>query len=307
MALKIPTVSDFLQGEVAYSLARAPAAALSLFVLALFLVVFLLAPVLAPHDPYDLASLNLMDSFTPPVWLPAGNPTYLLGTDNQGRDILSSIIFGGRVSMLVGLSSVAFALVVGIAVGLLSGYAGGIADSILMRIADIQLTFPTLLIALLVNGVVSVALPREVEEKLQIFVIIFAIGISNWPQFARTIRGSTLVERGKEYVLSARVIGITPLRIMLSHILPNVLGPILVVGTLSLGHAILAEATLSFLGIGLPTTQPSLGTLINTGNQYIFSGQWWAMIFPGAALVILVLAINVVGDWLRDLLNPRLD
>ena len=264
------------------------------------------APWLAPHDPTDVASLSLLDSFKPPVGLPDADWSNPLGTDNQGRDVLSAIMYGMRISLLVGFLSVLLAIVVGIAIGLLAGYAGGIVDSVLMRIADVQLTFPAILTALLVDGVISAALPRTMRDALQIDVIIFAIGISLWPGFARTVRGSTLVERNKDYVMAARVIGVPSWRIMLSHVLPNVIGPVMVIGTLGLGLAIIAEATLSFLGVGLPPTQPSLGTLIRFGNDFLFSGQWWVSVFPGLTLVLMVLAINLLGDWLRDALNPRL-
>jgi peptide/nickel transport system permease protein len=230
----------------------------------------------------------------------------LLGTDNQGRDVLSAIMYGMRISLMVGLLSVLFAIVVGVAVGLLAGYAGGLIDSVLMRVADVQLTFPSILTALLVDGVITAALPRTMREALQIDVIIFAIGVSLWPNFARTVRGSTLVERNKDYVMAARVIGVPSWRIMFSHVLPNVTGPVMVIGTLNLGLAIIAEATLSFLGVGLPPTQPSLGTLIRFGDDFLFSGQWWVSVFPGVTLVLMVLAINLLGDWLRDALNPRL-
>ena len=260
------------------------------------------APWIAPHDPFNVASLSLLDSFKVPLhsW------SYPLGTDEQGRDMLSAIMYGGRVSLAVGAASVLFAVVLGVAVGLVAGYAGGPVDAVLMRAADVQLTFPAILMALLVDGVVGAIVPRERHEAVQFYVIVFAIGISRWPQFARTVRGSTLVERGKDYVAAARVIGIGRLRILFGHILPNVLGPVLVIGTLTLGLAILDEATLSFLGVGLPPTEPSLGTLIRIGDDFLFSGQWWVTVFPGVALVLLVLSINLLGDWLRDALNPRL-
>ncbi len=215
-------------------------------------------------------------------------------------------MYGMRISLLVGVASIVFASVVGVAIGLVAGYAGGTVDAVLMRIADVQLTFPAILIALLVDGVVRAALPKGMHEQLEIYVIILAIGIARWPQFARTVRGSTLVERNRDYVMAARVIGLSRLRIMATHILPNVLGPVLVIATLTLGLAILDEATLSFLGVGLPVTQPSLGTLIRIGNDFLFSGEWWVTIFPGVALVLMVLSINLLGDWLRDALNPRL-
>ena len=292
--------------DVLYSFRRSPVALLSALVLLTLLVAALFSGWLAPYNPFDLASLNLMDSFKPPAFAPEGDPAHLLGTDDQGRDLLSGIMYGARISFTVGVSAVLFAVTVGVGVGLLAGYAGGAVDAALMRVADVQLSFPAILIALLVDGVVGAALPRELHERMQIYVLIFAIGISFWPQFARTVRGSTLVERGKEYVMAARVIGLSPLRIMLTHILPNVLGPVLVIGTLTLGLAILSEATLSFLGVGLPPTQPSVGTLIRIGNDFLFSGEWWIAIFPGITLVLMVLSINLLGDWLRDALNPRL-
>jgi len=299
-------IARWLDSDVAYSFRRSPVAIGAAFVLAVILLGAVLAPWIAPHNPLDLASLNLMDSRIPPVWDAEGQWSFPLGTDDQGRDILSGIMYGVRISLVIGLSAVLFAVVVGIAVGLIAGYAGGLVDAVLMRVADIQLTFPAILIALLVDGVVTAALPQEMHEQLKVQVLIFSIGISYWPQFARTVRGSTLVERGREYVMAARVIGLSSPRIMLTHILPNVLGPVFVIGTLTLGLAVLAEATLSFLGVGLPPSSPSVGTLIRIGNDFLFSGEWWMTIFPGLALVLLVLSINLFGDWLRDALNPKL-
>jgi peptide/nickel transport system permease protein len=292
--------------DLAYGFRHSPVAVISAAILLVLLVAAIFAPFLAPHDPMDVASLSLLDSFKPPLGLPDADWSNPLGTDNQGRDILSAIMYGMRISLLVGASSVLFAIVVGIAVGLLAGYAGGMVDTLLMRIADVQLTFPSILTALLVDGVISAALPRTLRDALQIDVIIFAIGISLWPSFARTVRGSTLVERKKDYVMAAQVIGVPSWRIMLTHVLPNVIGPVTVIGTLGLGLAIIAEATLSFLGVGLPPTQPSLGTLIRFGNDFLFSGQWWVSVFPGLTLILMVLAINLLGDWMRDALNPRL-
>jgi len=299
-------VARWLDSDVLYSFRRSPVAIAAALVLAVILLGAVLAPWIAPHNPLDLASLNLMDSRIPPVWDTEGQWTFPLGTDDQGRDILSGIMYGVRISLVIGVSSVAFAVVAGIAVGLLAGYVGGVVDAVLMRVADIQLTFPAILIALLVDGVVTAALPQEMHEQLKVQVLIFSIGISYWPQFARTVRGSTLVERGREYVMAARVIGLSSGRIMLTHILPNVLGPVFVIGTLTLGLAVLAEATLSFLGVGLPPSSPSIGTLIRIGNDFLFSGEWWMTIFPGLTLVLLVLSINLLGDWLRDALNPKL-
>ena len=292
--------------DLAYSFRRSPVAMVSALVLLLTVAAAFLCRWVAPYDPFDLASLSLLDSFKPPAFMAEGSTAHLLGTDDQGRDVLSAILYGARISLIVGGCAVLFAVVLGVLVGLAAGYLGGIADALLMRVADVQLSFPAILIALLVDGVVTATLPPSAHEALQLQVLIFAIGISLWPQFARTVRGSTLVERGKDYVLAARVIGLSSPRIMATHILPNVLGPVFVIATLNLGLAILTEATLSFLGVGLSPNQPSLGTLINTGNDFLYSGEWWIAIFPGAALVVMVLAINLLGDWLRDALNPRL-
>ncbi len=296
----------FLDSDLWWSFTRSPITVVSAIVAFVCIAGAVLAPVLAPHNPFDLASLQLMDAFKPPAWSGEGDATYPLGTDDQGRDVLSAIMYGARVSLLVGFCAVIFSTTLGVALGLLAGYLGGKTDAVLMRIADIQLTFPSILVALLVDGVVRAALPREVHDQIALFVVIFAIGISNWPQFARTVRGSTLVERNKEYVQAARVIGLPPLKIMAQHVLPNVMSPVLVIATLNLGFAILAEATLSFLGVGVPPTQPSLGTLIRIGNDFLFSGEWWITIFPGIALIVMVLSVNLLGDWLRDALNPKL-
>jgi peptide/nickel transport system permease protein len=299
-------VKRFFDSDLWFSFTRSPVTVVSAIVAAVCILGAVFAPWIAPHNPFDLASLNLSDAFKPPAWSEDGAREYALGTDDQGRDVLSAIMYGARVSLLVGLSATIFATVLGVTLGLLAGYVGGALDSLLMRICDIQLTFPSILVALLVDGVVRAVLPREVHDQIALFVVIFAIGISEWPKFARTVRGSTLVERNKEYVQAARVIGVSRARIMVSHVLPNVLGPVLVVATLNLGLAILSEATLSFLGVGVPPTQPSLGTLIRIGNDFLFSGEWWITIFPGIALILMVLSVNLLGDWLRDALNPKL-
>ena len=293
-------------GDVAWSFRHSPVAMASLAVFAVCVLAALLAPWVAPHNPFDLKTLNLSDSRLPPAWVEGGRAMFPLGTDDQGRDVLSAIIFGARISLLVGLASVAFALLLGVALGLLAGYAGGKTDAFIMRVADVQLSFPAILIALLIDGVARVALPRDAHDQVAIYVLVLAIGLSNWVQYARTVRGSTMVEKNKEYVQAARVIGVAPPAIMARHLLPNVMGPVLVLATINIATAILTEATLSFLGVGVPPTEPSLGTLIRIGNEFLFSGEWWITIFPGAALVILVLSINLLGDWLRDALNPRL-
>jgi peptide/nickel transport system permease protein len=266
----------------------------------------MLAPWLAPHNPFDLKTLNLLDSLLPPAWLPEGNKAYLLGTDNQGRDVLSTILYGARLSLLVGLGAVLFSMLLGVGLGLLAGYLGGRTDAFIMRVADVQLSFPAILIALLIDGVARLVIPREEHDRIAIYVLMLAIGFAGWVQYARTVRGSTLVEKSKEYVQAARIIGRHPLAIMFHHVLPNVIGPVLVIATLHIGTAIITEATLSFLGVGVPPTQPSLGTLIRIGNDFLFSGEWWITVFPGIALVVMVLSINLLGDWLRDALNPKL-
>jgi peptide/nickel transport system permease protein len=293
-------------GDLAYGFRHSPVAVVSALVLFVCLAAALLAPWVAPHNPFDLATLNLSDALTPPRWLAGSKPEYLLGTDDQGRDVLSAIMFGTRISLLVGVAAVALAMAIGVSLGLVSGYAGGRLDAFIMRAADVQLSFPAILIALLIDGIARAVLPREAHAEVALVVLVVAIGVSNWPQYARTVRGSTLVEKNKEYVQAARVIGITPAAIVFRHLLPNVLGPVLVLATINIATAIVLEATLSFLGVGVPPTRPSLGTLIRVGNDFLFSGEWWITIFPGAALVILVLAINLLGDWLRDALNPRL-
>jgi peptide/nickel transport system permease protein len=292
--------------DIFYSFRRRPGVILSAFIVFAFVFGAVFAHWVAPHNPFDLATLNLLDAFTPPAFTGKGNPTYFLGTDDQGRDVLSAIIYGSRMSLLVGVIATLLAMVLGVSLGLLSGYAGGKVDAFIMRVADVQLSFPAILIALLVDGLARAALPRNMHDQLAVYVLILAIGASGWVRYARTVRGSTLVERNKEYVQAARVVGRHPLAIMFTHVLPNALGPVLVLVTLHIGEAIITEATLSFLGVGVPPTQPSLGTLIRIGNDFLFSGEWWITVFPGAALVMLVLAINVLGDWLRDALNPRL-
>ncbi len=266
----------------------------------------MLAPWIAPHNPFDSGTLILTDGFTPPAWVSGGTSRYLLGTDDQGRDMLSTIMYGARISLAVGIASVLFSMILGVSLGLAAGYVGGRLDAFIMRVADIQLSFPPILVALLIDGVARVALPREAHDQIAIYVLILAIGFSGWVQYARTVRGSTLVERNKEYVQAARVIGRSQASIMLSHVLPNVLGPVLVIATIHIATAIITEATLSFLGVGVPATQPSLGTLIRVGNDFLLSGEWWITVFPGVALIVLVLSVNLLGDWLRDALNPRL-
>ncbi|MEO6984831.1 MAG: ABC transporter permease [Paralcaligenes sp.] len=301
------TFSRVISSDMFYSFSRSPAAIISAVIaLAIFLgAVF--APIIAPHNPFDLASLNLLDANTPPAWSPDGSSQFLLGTDDQGRDILSAILYGSRISLLVGFASVLFSLVIGVTLGLISGYAGGRIDTFIMRVADVQLSFPAILIALLIDGIARGLLPRDSQDALSLYVLIFSIGISGWVQYARTVRGATMVERNKEYVQAARLIGMKPFMVLRRHVLPNVMGPVLVIATIHLAVAIITEATLSFLGVGIPPTTPSLGTLIRIGNSYLFSGEWWITIFPGIALILLALSVNLLGDWLRDALNPKLN
>ncbi len=273
---------------------------------AIFVLAAIFAPYIAPTNPFDLSSLNLIDSNLPPAWNSGGKAKYLLGTDTQGADVFSSILFGARVSLVVGFGSVVLSLLIGVPIGLISGYLGGRVDSLFMRIADIQLTFPAILIALLIGGVAQATLSQSSRAMLAVPVLIAAIGISNWVQYARTVRASTLVERGKEYVLAARVIGRGTPAIIFTHVLPNVMGPVLVIATINLAFAIITEATLSFLGVGVSATRPSLGMLIRFGNDYLFSGEWWMVVFPSLALVLLALSVNLLGDWLRETLDPKL-
>ena len=264
------------------------------------------APLIAPYNPFDPAQISLWDGKLPPAWTDGGSSTYLLGTDNQGRDMLSTILYGGRISILVGIAAVFLGMLLGVTLGVISGYFGGLTDTIIMRIADVQLTIPGILVAILINGIGRAALPLELREEFAIYVVIVAIGLTDWPQFARVARGATLVEAEKEYVQAAKLIGLPKFTIILRHILPNTLRPVLVIATIGLALAIIAEATLSFLGQGIPPTTPSLGTLIRVGNEFLFSGLWWITFFPAIALIILVFSVNLLGDWMRDALNPKL-
>lgn len=294
--------SDFL-----YAFKRSPVAWVSFGVVVLLIGSALLAPLIAPFNPFDMASLNLMNGFTPPMTDNAfTGERFLLGTDDQGRDVLSAILYGLRVSLFVGFSAVLLALVLGVGLGLWAGFRGGWVDTLIMRIADVQVTFPSILIAMLIYGVVRGLIPPDARGDLAILVLILSIGLSEWVQFARTVRGTTLVEKEKEYVQAARLMGLNSLTIMVRHILPNVLTPVLVIATITLALAIIAEATLSFLGVGAPPTEPSLGTLIRIGQDFLFSGEWWILLFPALTLLSLALAVNLLGDWLRDTLNPRL-
>jgi peptide/nickel transport system permease protein len=295
-----------MQSDLFYSFRHSPLTVASAIVSLILVLAALFAPIIAPHDPFDPAAISIMDSFYPPAWSADGQPGFLLGTDDQGRDVLSTILYGMRISLAVGFASVLLAMVLGVTLGLVAGYVGGVTDTIIMRIADVQLTFPAILTALLIDGVARALAGPQAYDEIVFGVLVLAIGLSFWVQYARTVRGSVLVEANKEYVLAARLIGLRPVTIMFRHVLPNVLGPVLVIATINLALAIITEATLSFLGVGVPSTQPSLGTLIRIGNDFLFSGEWWITIFPGLMLILIALSVNLLGDWLRDALNPRL-
>ena len=275
----------------------------------IFLIIFLcsfLAEIVAPYDPFDPLNISLMDAFIPPVWSEGGNANFFLGTDQQGRDMFSTMIYGSRISLIVGFSSIIFAMILGVSLGITAGYIGGRYETIVMRLTDVQLTIPSILMALLVDGIARAIISKSMHDEMAIYVLIFAIGISEWPQFARVTRASTLVEKNKEYISASKIIGISNILIMFKHILPNILRPILVIATIGLALAIITESTLSFLGVGIPPTTPSLGTLIRFGNNFLFSGEWWITFFPAIFLVVLALSINLLGDWMRDALNPKL-
>ena len=295
----------WLDSDVGYSFRRSPMAMLAALIAFICIFCSVFAGWVSPTNPFDLASLELSDARLPPFWLEGGQWRYLLGTDDQGRDILSALIYGARISLVVGVASVMLSVLVGVSLGLLAGFRGGWIDTLLMRLCDVMLSFPAILVALLIAGVGRALFPNA-HEGLAFGVLIISISLTGWVQYARTVRGTTLVERHKEYVQAARVTGVAPLRIMTRHVLPNVLGPVLVLATIQVATAIITEATLSFLGVGVPPTSPSLGTLIRVGNDYLFSGEWWITIFPGLMLVLIALSVNLLGDWLRDALNPRL-
>lgn len=305
-----PTASSsalrgFFAGDVWHSFRTSPVAVAAAVIAIVCLVCALFADVIAPHNPFDLATLELMDSLKPPAWVEGGEARYLLGTDGQGRDILSALMYGARISLLVGIASVLLSMVIGVSLGLLAGFVGGRTDAFVMRVCDVMLSFPSILVALMISGIGRTLFPQA-PDALAFVVLVLAIALTGWVQYARTVRGSTLVERHKEYVQAARVIGVGPLRIMGRHVLPNVLGPVLVLATIQIASAIITEATLSFLGVGVPATSPSLGTLIRNGNDYLFSGEWWITAWPSLTLVLITLSVNLLGDWLRDALNPRL-
>ncbi|EKO3566619.1 ABC transporter permease [Vibrio metschnikovii] len=296
----------FKQSDFLYYFLRDKVAMVSFALFSIFLLLALLAPVIAPSNPYDLASIDIMDSELPPMWIDGGDGQFVLGTDGQGRDILSTILYGSRLSLTIGFLAVGLQLILGIIIGLSAGYFGGRIDSFLMRFADIQLSFSTMMVAIIVSAIFKASFGGEFYSQYAVIMLVVIIGIAEWPQYARTIRASVLAEKQKEYVEAARVMGFKSLRIMFRHILPNCLSPILVISTVQIANAIMSEAALSFLGLGLPVDQPSLGALISTGFKYIFSGAWWITVFPGIILISLVLVINLLGDWLRDVFNPKI-
>ncbi|GAB5439154.1 Glutathione transport system permease protein GsiD [Falsiruegeria mediterranea M17] len=300
-------LATFWDSDFVWSFRHSPVAIIALLVVAVLLLAALFAPLIAPHDPFNPATLNLMNGFTAPgVPNAFTQETFLLGTDDQGRDVFSTILYGLRISLFVGISAVMLAMIIGVVLGLVAAYVGGWTETIIMRVADVQLTFPAILVAMLIFGIAKGITPPEYRNEMAIWVLIVAIALSDWVQFARVVRGAALVEKNKEYVQAARLIGRGPIPIMFRHMLPNVLSPVLVISTISLALAIIAEATLSFLGVGAPPTQPSLGTLIRIGQGYLFSGEWWILLFPSITLLALALSINLLGDWLRDALNPKL-
>ncbi|WP_291008474.1 ABC transporter permease [Hydrogenophaga sp.] len=301
----ISALHRWFDGDIGHSFRSSPTAIVAALIAFVCVFCAVFAPWVAPHNPFDLATLELSNARLPPAWSAGGSSSFLLGTDDQGRDILSALMYGARISLAVGFASVVLSVIVGVGLGLLAGFLGGWIDAVLMRLCDVMLSFPAILVALLIAGVGRALFPNA-HDTLAFGVLIISISLTGWVQYARTVRGSTLVERNKEYVQAARVTGVAPLRIMRGHVLPNVMGPVLVLATIQVATAIITEATLSFLGVGAPPTSPSLGTLIRVGNDYLFSGEWWITIFPGLMLVLIALSVNLLGDWLRDALNPRL-
>ena len=306
MTVVATALARFAESDLWWSFRRSPLTIVAALVVLAFAVIALCAPWLARQNPFDPGLLDILDARLPPMWVDGGVAKYPLGSDSQGRDVLSTILYGARISLGVSIAANVTAMLLGVSLGLMAGYFGGRIDNLIMRIADVQLSFPTILIALLIDGLARQAMPRDMHATLAIPLVVVAIALANWVQYARTVRGSTMIEKNKEYVQAARVIGTGPVYILTRHVLPNVVGPVLVIATLGFGSAILTEAALSFLGLGVPATHPSLGTLIRIGNEVLFSGEWWITVFPSIALVLLVLAVNLLGDWLRDALNPKL-
>ena len=299
-------INKIINNDIGYSFVKSKIAVISTIVFLTILICSTFAELIAPYNPFDPVNVSLLDAFTPPVWVDGGSTNFVLGTDQQGRDMLSTIIYGSRISLIVGFASILFAMSLGTFLGVTSGFFGGRYEIIVMRFTDVQLTIPSILMALLVDGIARGFISKSLHNDMAIYVLIFAIGISEWPQFARVTRAATLVEKNKEYILASKIIGLSNFLIMFKHILPNILRPVLVIATIGLALAIITESTLSFLGVGVPPTTPSLGTLIRFGNDFLFSGEWWITFFPAIFLVVLALSINLLGDWMRDTLNPKL-
>ena len=299
-------INKIINNDIGYSFVKSKIAVISTIVFLTILICSTFAELIAPYNPFDPVNVSLLDAFTPPVWVDGGSTNFVLGTDQQGRDMLSTIIYGSRISLIVGFASILFAMSLGTFLGVTSGFFGGRYEIIVMRFTDVQLTIPSILMALLVDGIARGFISKSLHNDMAIYVLIFAIGISEWPQFARVTRAATLVEKNKEYILASKIIGLSNFLIMFKHILPNILRPVLVIATIGLALAIITESTLSFLGVGVPPTTPSLGTLIRFGNDFLFSGEWWITFFPVIFLVLLALSINLLGDWMRDTLNPKL-
>jgi peptide/nickel transport system permease protein len=298
-------ITRWLDSDVGYSFKTSPMAIAAAAVAFVCIFCAAFAGLIAPHNPFDLTTLELSNARLPPAWIEGGKAAFFLGTDDQGRDILSALMYGARISLAVGIISVILSVIIGVTLGLLAGFLGGWMDTLLMRICDVMLSFPSILVALLIAGVGRALFPNA-YTSVAFGVLIMSITLTGWVQYARTVRGTTLVERNKEYVQAARVTGVASHRIMLRHVLPNVMGPVMVLATIQVATAIITEATLSFLGVGVPPTSPSLGTLIRVGNDYLFSGEWWITVWPGLMLILIALSVNLLGDWLRDALNPRL-
>ena len=299
-------INKIINNDIGYSFVKSKIAIISTIVFLTILICSTFAEFVAPYNPFDPVTISLLDAFTPPVWVDGGSTNFVLGTDQQGRDMLSTMIYGSRISLIVAFASILFAMLLGTFLGVTSGFFGGRYEIIVMRFTDVQLTIPSILMALLVDGIARGFISKSLHNDMAIYVLIFAIGISEWPQFARVTRAATLVEKNKEYILASKIIGLSNFLIMFKHILPNILRPILVIATIGLALAIITESTLSFLGVGVPPTTPSLGTLIRFGNDFLFSGEWWITFFPAIFLVVLALSINLLGDWMRDTLNPKL-
>ena len=299
-------INKIINNDIGYSFVKSKIAVISTIVFLTILICSTFAELIAPYNPFDPVTVSLLDAFTPPVWVDGGSTNFVLGTDQQGRDMLSTMIYGSRISLIVAFASILFAMSLGTFLGVTSGFFGGRYEIIVMRFTDVQLTIPSILMALLVDGIARGFISKSLHNDMAIYVLIFAIGISEWPQFARVTRAATLVEKNKEYILASKIIGLSNFLIMFKHILPNILRPVLVIATIGLALAIITESTLSFLGVGVPPTTPSLGTLIRFGNDFLFSGEWWITFFPAIFLVVLALSINLLGDWMRDALNPKL-